>query len=571
MDWGLAKVLPRGGVVDDEKAGKPDRQETVIATARSGSDDPGLSRPGSAMGTPAYMAPEQARGEGDRVDERADVFALGSILCEVLTGEPAFLGRSSGEILRKAALGDLADAVARLDACGADAELVAIAADCLAREAEDRPRHAGAVAERVTAYLGGRAGPPPRRGDRPRRRGGPRRGGHPHRRRGQRAPRSAAPGGSRSGWRPRCWLLTTAGGLGVTYLLQQRQQHAARLAQVLAEATALRDRARREAGDPAALARGPGGAGAGRGPGAGGGSRPCATRSGPGWTRPSATSGCGRSWSRSGPINRTSASRAPTPPTPTAFRDAGLDLEALEPGRVRPAAEAAARGGRDRAVGLPRRLVGRAPRARRPVAAWRKPMEAARLADPEPYRDRLRRSSWPRTAGRRRSALKALAAAPEAADLPAPTAVLLGRTLADLGQAEAAVALLRAAAGRHPGDVWVNYTLAGGPGQPAAVGPRGGGAVLHGGPRPPPRDGPRAGPPARADGPRRRGRSGLPRPGGSTAGRRATPELPGDSLEGERPGRRRGADLRPGHRRRPRGDPAQARSTPPSTTPSASP
>ena len=155
MDWGLAKVLPRGGVVDDATAGKPDRQETVIATARSGSDDSDLSHAGSVMGTPAYMAPEQARGEIDRIDERADVFALGSILCEILTGEPAFLGRSAGEIQRKAALGDLADAMARLDACGADAELVALAKDCLAREPEDRPRNAGAVAERVTAYLTG--------------------------------------------------------------------------------------------------------------------------------------------------------------------------------------------------------------------------------------------------------------------------------------------------------------------------------------------------------------------------------------------------------------------------------
>ncbi len=56
--------------------------------------------------------------------------------------------------------------------------------------------------------------------------------------------------------------------------------------------------------------------------------------------------------------------------------------------------------------------------------------------------------------------LKALAAAPDAADLPAPTAVLLGSTLADNGEAEAAVALLRPAASRHPDDVWVNHVLA---------------------------------------------------------------------------------------------------------------
>ena len=54
------------------------------------------------MGTPAYMAPEQARGELDRVDERADVFALGSILCEVLTRQPAFAGGHSTEIVREA-------------------------------------------------------------------------------------------------------------------------------------------------------------------------------------------------------------------------------------------------------------------------------------------------------------------------------------------------------------------------------------------------------------------------------------------------------------------------------------
>ena len=206
MDWGLAKVLPRGGVADDAEGRQGRSPGDGHRHGAQRLRRPGLSRAGSVMGTPAYMAPEQARGEVDRVDERADVFALGSILCEILTGEPAFIGRSSGEILRKAALGDLADALARLDACGADAELIALAADCLAREAEDRPRHAGAVAERVTAYLGGvqerlRAAEIARAAEAAR----AEEATHTAAEANERAGSSAAPGGSRSGWRPRCW------------------------------------------------------------------------------------------------------------------------------------------------------------------------------------------------------------------------------------------------------------------------------------------------------------------------------------------------------------------------------
>src|SRR5262245_45430119 len=126
MDWGLAKVLPRGGADDDARAGKEPPPETLIATARSESDQE-LSRAGSILGTPSYMAPEQARGETDQVTERADVFALGSILGEILTGSPAFTGRDSTEILRKAAQGKTADALARLKACGADTELITLA------------------------------------------------------------------------------------------------------------------------------------------------------------------------------------------------------------------------------------------------------------------------------------------------------------------------------------------------------------------------------------------------------------------------------------------------------------
>ena len=143
-------------MVDDAQAGKTDRQETVIATARSGSDDSDLSHAGSVMGTPSYMAPEQARGEIDRIDERADVFALGSILCEILTGEPAFLGRSAGEIQRKAALGDLTRRAGRPGGLRvrrrADHTRDGLPGDA---SREDRPRNAGVVAERVTAYLAG--------------------------------------------------------------------------------------------------------------------------------------------------------------------------------------------------------------------------------------------------------------------------------------------------------------------------------------------------------------------------------------------------------------------------------
>jgi len=154
MDWGLAKVLPRGGNADEAAAQAV--QETVIMTVRSGSaGSGGESRAGSVLGTPAYMAPEQARGEVERIDERADVFGLGAILCEILTGRPPYVGLIREEIRGKAAQGDLTDALRRLDACAAEAELIELARDCLAVERDERPRNAGEVARRLTAYLAG--------------------------------------------------------------------------------------------------------------------------------------------------------------------------------------------------------------------------------------------------------------------------------------------------------------------------------------------------------------------------------------------------------------------------------
>jgi serine/threonine-protein kinase len=160
MDWGLAKVLAEGGVADEERASRQHQPEegTQIRTARStGSAETfgTQTEAGSLLGTPAYMPPEQANGDVAHLDRRADVFGLGAILCEVLTGKPPYVGRSSEEVRRKACNGDLADARARLDRCGADAELVVLTKTCLAAEAIDRPQDAQAVADGLTAYLNG--------------------------------------------------------------------------------------------------------------------------------------------------------------------------------------------------------------------------------------------------------------------------------------------------------------------------------------------------------------------------------------------------------------------------------
>jgi tetratricopeptide (TPR) repeat protein len=160
MDWGLAKVLAEGGVADEERASRQQQEPpdvTTIRTARSsGSAGSGTdTEAGSLLGTPAYMPPEQANGFVELLDRRCDVFGLGAILCEILTGKPPYVGRSAEEVRRKAANGDLADADARLDGCGVDPELIVLTRACLSPEAVDRPKDAQAVAEGLTAYLDG--------------------------------------------------------------------------------------------------------------------------------------------------------------------------------------------------------------------------------------------------------------------------------------------------------------------------------------------------------------------------------------------------------------------------------
>ena len=154
MDWGLAKVLDQGGVADELKARRVRDDATAVRTirVRSLADE---SHAGSVLGTPAYMAPEQARGELDTVDERADVFGLGSILCEILSGQPPYVGKTAADVHRMAQRADLEATFDRLDACGADAELIDLAKYCLAPAPKDRPRDAGMVQAALAAHLAG--------------------------------------------------------------------------------------------------------------------------------------------------------------------------------------------------------------------------------------------------------------------------------------------------------------------------------------------------------------------------------------------------------------------------------
>ena len=61
--------------------------------------DEDYGKKGVFVGTPAYMSPEQASGEGHRVDGRSDIFSLGLVLYELLTGERPFGGSDSRELL----------------------------------------------------------------------------------------------------------------------------------------------------------------------------------------------------------------------------------------------------------------------------------------------------------------------------------------------------------------------------------------------------------------------------------------------------------------------------------------
>lgn len=172
MDWGMAKrfsssditsepLLPTEG--DHSPIASMPRvdQRQLEDTARSSLDSSwiearhSLTAAGDVLGTPSYMAPEQARGAVEAIDQRSDVFGLGAILFEILTGQRLHREGSVAEVLTRVAAGDFADSLDVLHRSSADQELLSLCERCLSMDREGRPADASEVADGITHYLAG--------------------------------------------------------------------------------------------------------------------------------------------------------------------------------------------------------------------------------------------------------------------------------------------------------------------------------------------------------------------------------------------------------------------------------
>lgn len=137
MDWGLA----RGQRTDEE------RELVRPATASD------LTRDGDVMGTPCYMAPEQARGDAEQMGPTSDVYSLGGVLHTILSGTPPLFGPAT-EVLTRLVAGSL-PALASSYSSAVPADLIEIVDRAMAEEPERRYSDAEALGRATRSWLDG--------------------------------------------------------------------------------------------------------------------------------------------------------------------------------------------------------------------------------------------------------------------------------------------------------------------------------------------------------------------------------------------------------------------------------
>ncbi len=146
VDWGLAKVIGEPDVLPPQSGGGFDLSLAHTMTSLAGE-----TAPGTAMGTPAYMSPEQAGGQVDKVGPASDVYSLGATLYELLTGQTAFTGENMKDVIAKVKKGEFPPprAVER----SLPAPLEAICLKAMATKPVDRFPSAGALARDIERWL----------------------------------------------------------------------------------------------------------------------------------------------------------------------------------------------------------------------------------------------------------------------------------------------------------------------------------------------------------------------------------------------------------------------------------
>jgi serine/threonine-protein kinase len=96
VDWGLAKVMGKDDVIPAAANGEFEPSMAGCSVTTSGD-----TQPGTTIGTPPYMSPEQARGDLDNLGYTSDVYSLGATLYELLTGQVPFPGKKLNEVVEK--------------------------------------------------------------------------------------------------------------------------------------------------------------------------------------------------------------------------------------------------------------------------------------------------------------------------------------------------------------------------------------------------------------------------------------------------------------------------------------